>query len=203
MTFGILVPPALKVALARAAGLSRCVCSPRCCCSAYPPVQPRPLGLPPTWARKSNAVELAQQHLDKLQVGWLVGWLVGAQLCCCIQVPASTCCHADQPTYLLSARRKAALTWPPPAPGAASSSSSRPTPSGRPSTAHARPGAPAELPPFDRASPAVSPCHQYPRCLRPPIPLPRRPAWHLACGAALRLGRAATWAGMRRLTMMP
>lgn len=31
-------------------------------------LQPRPLGLPPSWARKSNAVELAQAAVEKLKV---------------------------------------------------------------------------------------------------------------------------------------
>jgi hypothetical protein len=30
-------------------------------------LQPRLLGLPPSWARKPNAFQLAQQHMDKLQ----------------------------------------------------------------------------------------------------------------------------------------
>lgn len=34
-----------------------------------PPLQARPLGLPPSWQRKRDGVQVAQRHADRLQVG--------------------------------------------------------------------------------------------------------------------------------------
>lgn len=51
-----------------------------------PRLQPRPLGLPPSWACKSGAVELAQAAVDKLKVHG------GAQAHTRAQCRAEKCC---------------------------------------------------------------------------------------------------------------